>query len=122
MSDRRLVSERPGDDTGPHDLSEALKSSWTASNSPGHPEYCEGYPRIVAYLNDGTRVIECGDGIQWAIQKYYPSSDRPWRSKYFFRSKEGLLLYAPKPTAPELLVLPDWFPDPSLRPDGGTGA
>ena len=84
------------------------KSSRTASNELSQPEYCEDYPLVVARLDDGSRVIECSDGIQWAIQMRC-SGNRPWRSKYFFRSKEGLLFYAPKPTAPELLALPDWF-------------
>ena len=44
------------------------KSSRTASNDLSQPEYCEDYPLVVAHLSDGTRVIECGDGIQWIIQ------------------------------------------------------
>src|SRR5262249_57202493 len=82
----------------------------TASNGHTKPEYCEDYRRIVVHLNDGTRVIECSDHIQWIMQTNRPNdTKRPWRNKLFFRSKEGLLFYAPKPTAPELLALPDWF-------------
>ena len=86
------------------------KPSRTASNGPTQPEYCEDYPRVVAHLSDGTRVVECSDGIQWIMQTHRPNdTKRPWRNKYFFRSKEGLLFYAPKPHPPELLALPDWF-------------
>src|SRR5262245_60827998 len=71
-------------------------------------ESADDYPRVVVMLDAKTRVIECADGIQWIIQR---RQGKQWRSEMFFRSKEGLLFYAPKPTAPELLTLPDWFPE-----------
>jgi hypothetical protein len=57
-------------------------------------------------LDPKTRVIAAD--IQWIIQR---RRGEQWRGEYFFRTKEGLLLYAPKPTAPELLALPDRFPE-----------
>jgi hypothetical protein len=69
-------------------------------------ETSDDYPDVVA--DDGkTRVIAAD--IQWIIQKRVRSGRHPWHSQYFCRSKEGLLMYAPKPTAPELLALPDRF-------------
>ena len=110
MSDRNLRSESLCNATGTPDLPPAAKPSIAASNAPTRPEYCEDYPHVVAFLSDGSRVIECSDGIQWAIQTHRPDdSNMPWRYKYFFRSKEGLLFYAPKPHPPELLALPDWL-------------
>jgi hypothetical protein len=47
--------------------------------------------------------------IQWIVQERRGNGKRPWVGKYYCRSKAGLLLYTPKPTAPELLTLPDWF-------------
>jgi hypothetical protein len=85
-----------------------IESSGAASN----PEYSDDF-RVVTILSDGRRVVEY-DEIQWAIQEPRPNDTlRPWRAKYFFRSKEGLLFFAPKPHAPELLALPDWFPSNS---------
>jgi len=72
----------------------------------------DDYPRVVVTLDARTRVIECSDGIQWAIQKHYPKAKRRWQSIHYFRSKAGLLFYA-KSDAPELLALPDWFPEHS---------
>ena len=112
MSNRQLLSERPGNATRTLDLPETVKPSRTGSAGLKHAEYWEDYPHVVARLGD-CRVIESSDGIQWIIQTHYPNSKGPWRNKYFFRSKEGLLFYASKPTAPELLALPDWFPSNS---------
>jgi hypothetical protein len=58
-------------------------------------------------LDANTRVIECAHGIQWIIQKRR-AGRWPWRSRYFCRTKEGLLLYA-RPIVAELLALPDHF-------------
>jgi hypothetical protein len=69
------------------------------SRAPGHP-----HP-VVAVLANGRRVIE--DDIQWIIQS--PRADGSWRSNYFCRTREGLLLYAGP--ASELLALPDRFPE-----------
>jgi hypothetical protein len=57
-------------------------------------------------LDARTRVIAAD--IQWIFQKR-KSGPKPWRNKYYFRSKAGLLFYAPKPTADELVALPNWF-------------
>ena len=73
-------------------------------------ESSNDYPSIV--LDDDTRVIECANAIQWIVQK---RSGSRWRGRYFCRTKEGLLLYA-SPITPELLALPDRFPE-----DGGNG-
>src|SRR5262249_21232119 len=84
------------------------KSSRTASNGLSQPEYCEDYPHIVTRLGD-SRVIESGDRIQWIIQTHCPNSTRPWRNKYYCRSKVGLLRFLPN--VPEILALRDYFPD-----------
>jgi hypothetical protein len=80
-------------------------------------ESSDDYPDVVVMLDAKTRVIAAD--IQWIIQKRW---GKEWRGELFFRSKEGLLMYAPKPIAPELLALPDWFPENDLarsvaRPD-----
>jgi hypothetical protein len=74
-------------------------------------EAADDYPAIVAMLDERTRVIECAAGNQWIIQRRVRAAGYPWRSQYFCRTKAGLLLYAPKPTAPELLALPDRLPE-----------
>jgi hypothetical protein len=72
----------------------------------------DDYPHIVVMLDAETRVIECADGIQWIIHRRCRRKDGrvTWNGKYFCRTKEGLLLYA-KSDAPELLALPDYFPE-----------
>jgi hypothetical protein len=72
----------------------------------------DDYPAVVAVLDSKTRVIESSDRIQWIIQKHLGGR---WRNKYFCRTKEGLLLYA-RPTTPELLALPDRFPEAASGP------
>ena len=87
------------------------KSSRTASKRQPAGQYAESsddYPFVVATLDSNTRVIECAQGIQWIIQKRCKSKLRPWRSRYFCWTKEGLLFYA-RPIVPELLALPDHF-------------
>ena len=97
-------------------------TSSTAFNYPGIPilrphrrkkvrsagEGDDGYARVVVMLDARTRVIECSDGVQWAIQKCGKAVPRLWRSDLYFRSKAGLLFYA---DAPELRAFPDWFPE-----------
>jgi hypothetical protein len=85
-------------------------------------ESSDDYPDVVMMLDAKTRVIAAD--IQWIIQKRW---GKEWRGEMFFRSKEALLMYAPKPIAPELLALPDWFPenDPArsvARPDPPGGS
>jgi len=84
----------------------------------GVTEYDDEYPRVVVMFDARTRVVECGDGIQWSIQKCGRRSVRPWRGVLFFRSKAGLIAYSPVPTPFELLQLPDWFPERSANRDG----
>jgi hypothetical protein len=69
---------------------------------------------LVATLNARWRVI-AGD-VQWVMQKLRPSGD--WASKYYFRSRAGLLLYArgfevdAEPEAIAVLErLPEHFPE-----------
>jgi hypothetical protein len=71
-------------------------------------EYRDDYPRVVVMLDARTRVIEGADNIQWIMQKKC-RGPRPWRGKLYFRSKAGLIFYAPRPTPPEIMALPDWF-------------
>jgi hypothetical protein len=68
-------------------------------------ESSDDYHRVVVMLDAKTRVIAAD--IQWIIQE---RKGGRWFGKLFFRSKEGLLLYAPP--VPELLALPDRFPEP----------
>jgi len=74
-------------------------------------ETSDEYPNVVVMLDAKTRVIAAD--IQWIVQRR--TGDR-WLSQLFFRTKEGLLFYTPKPYPAELLVLPDRFPE------GGTEA
>lgn len=90
----------------------ALKSGHAASNGEPKPphrsdEASDDYPHVVAILDSRTRVIECAQGVQWIIQKRC-AGRWPWRSRYFCRTKEGLLLYA-RPIVPGLVALPDHF-------------
>ena len=90
------------------DVGEALKSSHKPLRRPVAPiETADDYPHVVV-LDGKTRVIAAD--IQWIIQRRTNGGRYPWKNQYYCRSKEGLLLYAPKPIAPELLALPDWFP------------
>ena len=98
---------------------EVAKSSVSAPVAPHGAallESSDDYHRVVVMLDAKTRVIAAD--IQWIIQERKRSGRSAWEGKYYCRSKGGLLLYTPKPTAPELLALPDWFPD-SPPDDGG---
>jgi hypothetical protein len=75
---------------------------------PSISETADPYPDVVVTLDDRTRVIAAD--IQWIIQERRRNGAHPWHSVYFCRSKAGLLMYVPKVT-PELLALPDWFPE-----------
>jgi|SRR5215467_12713100 len=92
----------------------------SAPNNSTPSESSDDCPRIVVMLDSRTRVIAAD--VQWILQERHWGR-HPWRGKFFCRSKAGLLLYAPKPTAREILSLPDWFPrsptdDHFTRPDG----
>jgi hypothetical protein len=77
---------------------------------PAHlGESSDDYPAVVAVLDSKTRVIEGSCRIQWIIQKRRGGK---WYGVYFCRTKEGLLLYA-RPLTPELLALPERFPERS---------
>ena len=91
------------------DPSQPAKSSVThVSGRKRTPSETSGdYPAVVAMLDAKTRVIECAARIQWIIQS---RRGRVWASQYFCRTKAGLLLYANQIT-PELLALPDHFPE-----------
>ena len=72
-------------------------------------ETTDGYPAVVAVLDDKTRVIECRAGIQWILQRRTNGGRFPWASVSFCRTKEALVrLAGPHPT---LLALPDRFPE-----------
>jgi hypothetical protein len=110
MSDRhkapRVIDEKTP--LGAPEYPDGAKSSRTGSSPLSH-EFSDDYPAIVARPDDQTRVIEGACGVQWIVQNRV-KGHRPWRSKYFCRTKAGLLLYA-KPLTPELLSLPDYFPE-----------
>ena len=71
-------------------------------------ESADDYDHVVVMLEAKTRVIAAD--IQLIIQRRINGGRYPWQSQYYFRSKAGLLFYA-KSDAPELLALPDWFPE-----------
>lgn len=54
-------------------------------------ETTDGYPAVVAVLDDKTRVIECRAGIQWIAQRRTNSGRYPWDAVSFCRTKEALL-------------------------------
>jgi hypothetical protein len=90
---------------------EAPQSSVSALYHPLQPvllESSDDYHRVVVMLDAKTRVIAAD--IQWIIQERKRNGRSAWENKLFFRSKEGLLLYAPPVS--ELLALPDRFPEP----------
>lgn len=51
----------------------------------------DGYWKVVAVLNADYRVIECRDGIQWIVQRRFPSQ---WQGQKYHRSREGLIAAA----------------------------
>lgn len=71
----------------------AAKSAVAAVSVAVWAENSDLYPHIVARLNDQWRVIVCRDGIQWILQAQSGhSAGLPrWRSRYFCRTREGLL-------------------------------
>jgi hypothetical protein len=82
-----LNSDRAGDNvlagTLPHTISNA---------SVQHRESADDYHRVVAVLNDGWRVIECRDGIQWILQRR--AGERHgmarWDSRSYCQTSEAL--------------------------------
>jgi hypothetical protein len=74
-------------------------------------ESCDEYARVVARLDDRTRVIECRDGVQWIIQRGHPSNGvLRWDGVSFCRTKEALLRCAGVQN-PVLDALPARFPE-----------
>jgi hypothetical protein len=57
-------------------------------------ETADNYPRVVAILNPGWRVIECRDGVQWILQRRgSPEMARgdDWRGRSYCQTKEALI-------------------------------
>jgi hypothetical protein len=87
----------------------------TASRGPRRPaarhprvgEEAESYPRLVAVLGIGCRVIECQAGIQWVIQTKQGSR---WHCTSFCRTREAVLRLTAS-GHPGLLALPARFPE-----------
>jgi len=75
------------------------------------PETADNYPDVVAVLSPQMRVIAAD--VQWIMQE---RKGGRWRNKLYFHTKEGLLLYAPKPAAAALAVLPRWFQSHEPKP------
>jgi hypothetical protein len=71
----------------------------------------DDYHRVVVVLDAKTRVVAAD--VQWIIQKRKRSGRSAWESKYFCSSKAGLLRFVPK--VPEVLALPDRFPNPTPK-------
>jgi hypothetical protein len=92
---------------GPDDAKSPIATLYAPPRVHHLAESSDDYPAIVAILDGKTRVIECANAIQWIIQK---RNGGKWRSTHFCRTKAGLLLYA-RPITPELLALPDFFPE-----------
>jgi hypothetical protein len=57
-----------------------------ANGSPRERD--DNYNAVIVYLDDGTRIIECADRIQWIWQR--PNAGR-WRSISFFRDRDVLI-------------------------------
>lgn len=77
-------------------------------------ESAADYAHLVVALSATARVVVSSCGIQWVLQHRGRDGDK-WRSAMFFRSNEGLLMFArPLCAEPEALEtldsLPEWFP------------
>ncbi|MBR0696707.1 hypothetical protein [Bradyrhizobium lablabi] len=73
-------------------------------------ESYDEYSRVVAHLDDATRVIECRDRIQWIVQR---RSGHRWNGVSFCRTKEALLWCSGVRAGgnASLDALPDRFPE-----------
>jgi hypothetical protein len=74
----------------------------------------DDYRPVIAILNDRWRVVECAGGVQWILQCY--GGPNRWRSRYFYRTREGLILCAREHAGEiggvalmRLLKLPKWI-------------
>lgn len=59
-----------------------------------HRERDDGYRGVVARLGAGWRVVVCGDGLQWIVQRRAgdPSTSRAaWRAVSFHRERASLM-------------------------------
>jgi hypothetical protein len=66
-------------------------------------EAADNYPRIVAMLDDGRRVIDCAASIQWIIQQRLRETRYPWEGH------EGSSYSPGGAKHPALMALPDRF-------------
>ena len=96
--------------TGVRAPSAANLAAMAAGRARRPVESADDYPHVVVVIDARHRVIECAHRIQWIIQKRSNTARNPWQGLYFCRTKEALLHYA-KSNAPELLRLPDRFPE-----------
>jgi len=76
-------------------------------------ESADDYHRVVAHLNDGWRVIVCGDGIQWVLQSWRAPL---WRNRSFCMTCAALRREARKVCSDSaawqtLLALPEQIKD-----------
>jgi hypothetical protein len=108
ISDSTLVCRGRAKEFGAMTFSAAAREARRRRPS----ESSDDYPRIVVMIDPRTRVIECADGIQWIFQK---RAGNQWNGQYFCRTKEALLYYS-QSTAPELVALPERFPERENRP------
>ena len=55
-------------------------------------EESDDYPTIIARLNNGWRVIECRDGVQWILQRRAGKryGQPRWQSRCYCRTRDGL--------------------------------
>lgn len=54
----------------------------------------DSYPRVIAILNRGWRVIECRHGIQWILQRRNRAETvarHVWRGRSYCSTKEALI-------------------------------
>ena len=89
-------------------------------------EKSDNYHPVVAQLNDGWRVIVCGAGIQWVLQRRgSPKKPRrdDWRGRSYCRTSEALIRCAREyagsidPAAAAILAaLPEWIEHPYGEP------
>jgi hypothetical protein len=90
------------------------KSSVTHVSGRIRGEESESCP-VIARLNDRWRVVACKNNIQWILQV---RRGNRWHGKYFFRTREGLVLlareYAGEISGDALVILlrlPERFPE-----------
>ena len=75
------------------DTRPGAKSSAPHLKSPWRGEEGDGYRHVIAVLNPGWRVIVCKNQIQWILQRR--GEQGRWRSRFFFRTRTGLVIPTP---------------------------